>query len=237
MKLKKQLIDWADRFEVPGFIDTDPIQFPHRFDRKQDIEISAFLTAYLAFGKRSVIINKVNELHDVMGRSPYSYVMGGDFGDFPSGNKKFYRFISYPDMNGLLTALRSYYVKYDDLETAVNAESPGEPMEAIRRMFGHIHHIPDADSKSACKRIAMLLRWLCRRNSCVDLGIWRTIDPACLLIPLDTHVHRMSLELGITNRRIADMRTAREINAFFEKVFPGDPCRGDYSLFGYAVNG
>lgn len=236
MSLKQQLIEWADKYETPEFIQTDPIQFPHRFTAKQDIEVSAFLTSYLAFGRREQIIKKVNELHDVMGYSPYRYIIEGDFSAFPHSNRKFYRFISYEDINQLLTAVKSYYMRYADLETAVRAEGLTLPHEALQRMFGHIHYFPCEGSGSACKRISMFLRWVCRQNSPVDLGIWKLIGTTELLIPLDTHVHKMSLKLGITKRKSADMATAVEINEYFRNVFPEDPGRGDFSLFGYAVS-
>lgn len=236
MDLKQLLISWAETYETPDFIKTDPIQFPHRFTLKQDIEISAFLAAYLAFGQRSQIIKKVNELHSVMGASPYGYILNGDFSAFPHTNKKFYRFISFTDMNNLLTALQSYYSRFEDLEAAVTAEIKDQPMEALQRLFGHIHYIPPVGSTSACKRISMFLRWVARTDSCVDLGIWKSVDRSKLLIPLDTHVHNISLKLGITNRKCADMITAKEINRYFQDVFPDDPSRGDFALFGYAVD-
>lgn len=236
IKLKQQLIDWADIYETPDFIKTDPIQFPHRFTRKQDIEISAFVTAYLAFGQRAQIIKRVNDLHQIMGNSPYDYVMKGDFTGFPISNRKFYRFISYTDINQLLTALRSCYLHNDDLETAIIKDGCKHPVEGLQKLFGHIHYMPSPESNSACKRISMFLRWLCRPESKVDMGIWRSVDPTLLLIPVDTHVHKMSLKLGITKRKSADMVTALEIHRYFKKVFPKDPARGDFSLFGYAVS-
>jgi len=234
--LKKQLIKWADKYETPDFIKNDPIQFPHRFIQKQDIEISAFLTSYLAFGKRSQIIKKVNELHSIMENSPYAYIQAGNFSGFPQSKKKFYRFIAYQDLYELLCSLRSYYLNYPDLETALEAEKATHPVEGLQKLFGHIYYIPSAGSNSASKRLNMFLRWVCRQNSCVDLGIWKSIDPSCLLIPLDIHVHRLSLNLGITTRKSADFITATEINNYFKNIFPNDPGRGDFSLFGYAIN-
>jgi len=236
MTLKKQLIEWADQYEVPGFILEDPIQFPHRFKDKRDVEISALLTSYLAFGKRAQIRKKASELHIVMGSSPYEYVCKGDFSALPIGNKKFYRFISYTDMNHFLSTLRSYYLQFDDLETALLAENCNHPMEALQNLFGHINYFPSTGSDSACKRICMFLRWVVRQNSSVDLGIWKRVDASHLLVPLDTHVHKMSIKLGITDRKNADMVTALSINNYFKEVFPGDPSRGDFSLFGFAMS-
>lgn len=236
MNLKKQLVTWAQKYEVPDFIKTDPIQFPHRFNRKQDIEISALITAYLAFGHRPQIIKKVTELHHIMGKSPLQYIQRGDFSAFPAGNKKFYRFVSYDDMNYLLQTLHNYYTHYDDLETALNNCSCESPIEALQTLFGHIHYMPAIGSLSANKRMSMLLRWLVRDNSPVDLGIWQSMDKGNLLIPVDVHVHRMSIQLGVISRKSADMVMAVGIRDFFKEIFPGDPAKGDFSLFGYAVN-
>jgi len=235
MNLKELMISWADEYETAHFIQTDPIQFPHRFTDKRDIEISGFITSYLAFGQRPQIIKRVSELHAIMGNSPYEYVMNGDFSIF-WGNHKFYRFISYSDMNELFSCLKACYLNHPDMETAVGSFGHSHPALGLQELFGHIHYIPPVDSSSACKRIHMFLRWMCRQNSPVDIGIWKSVDPAELLIPLDTHVHNMGLKLGITERKTADMITARQIYHFFKKIFPDDPGRGDFSLFGYSVN-
>lgn len=234
--LQQQLIEWADRYEITDFIETDPIRFPHRFMHKQDIEISALLSSYLAFGKREIIIRKVEELHQILGASPHTYILEGKFTEFPRTTTKFYRFISYSDMNDLLSTLRSYYLHFKDLEVALQNENTSDPIEALQNIFGHIRHFPASGTNSGCKRISMFLRWMCRTRSPVDIGIWESWGMEELLIPLDTHVHQMSLQLGITTRKIADMRTALEIRDFFKKIFPSDPSRGDFALFGYAMD-
>lgn len=230
------MLSWADRYETPEFIKHDPIQFPHRFVLKQDIEISAFLTAYLSFGQRPQIIRKVEELHTALGDSPYNYIYKGDFSGFPTGSRKFYRFVSYDDIHDLLAALHDCYLRYADLEAAVVAEGCAHPLQALQKLFGHINYIPSYGSVSACKRMNMFLRWVGRQDSCVDFGIWPSVDMAQLFIPVDTHVHQVSLQLGITRRKSADRTTMREINDFFKKIFPGDPSRGDFALFGYGVD-
>ncbi|MDR2036847.1 MAG: TIGR02757 family protein [Bacteroidales bacterium] len=237
MNIREQLIEWADKYEDTEFIKNDPIQFPHRFTGKQDVEISALLTAYLAFGRRAQIIKKVDELHAIMGYSPHTYILKGDFSYFRRADKrKFYRFIAYTDIYELLSILCDCYTQFNDLETIVISNKLVPPVEALQKLFGHVHYFPSPNSTSACKRINMFLRWMCRQDSCVDLGIWKSVDPSKLSIPLDTHVHKMSIRLGITKRKNADKVTSMEIDRYFKGIFPDDPSRGDFSLFGYAVN-
>ena len=90
---------------------------------------------------------------------------------------------------------------------------------------------------SACKRLAMFLRWMIRTDGIVDFGIWQTaFHPRQLIIPLDTHVHQISLELGLTQQRTATLKTALEITGALSHIFPDDPCLGDFALFGYDIN-
>lgn len=121
------------------------------------------------------------------------------------------------------------------MEDMVVAWSDKTPVQALSAYFNGINGIPDHDKGSACKRLCMFLRWMVRTGSPVDMGIWRKVSPDSLIMPLDTHVHRMALELGLTSRKQADMRTAVEITNAMREVFPNDPARGDFALFGYGV--
>ncbi len=235
IEIENQLRKWADMYETKAFIESDPIRFPHTFHDKRDQEISAILSAYLAFGKRELIVRKLHLLHQILGDSPYEYVMKGEYDYFHQQTGKFYRFISHRDMILFFETLQKYYKTFPDLESAVYNSCKESPMRGLQMLFGHITYMPAPESQSACKRLNMFLRWVCR-YSCVDLGIWTSFPPSCVLIPLDTHVHKLSLKLGITQRKSADMTTAMEINNYFEKIFPGDPGRGDFALFGYAIN-
>ncbi len=235
VKTEKQLIEWADRYETESFIPNDPIQFPHRYTDKRDQEISAILSAYLAFGKRQQIIRKLESLHQILGNSPYEYIRRGDYSYFLNRTGKFYRFISHQDMILFFQTLQECYQTYPDLESAVCYCCKENPMRGLQLLFGHLTYMPAPESQSACKRLNMFLHWVCRRGSCVDLGIWKSFTPDHVIVPLDTHVHKMSLKLGITQRKSADMTTALEINEYFRNIFPHDPGRGDFALFGYAI--
>lgn len=252
--LKEQLRYLADKYETKDFIEADPIQFPRKFcidtdyagrimDDKRNVEISGFITAWLSYGNRTQIIKTVEKLHILMGWKPYDYLMSQEWREFMDNRARLYRFNTYGDYAELLERLYSIYSLYTDLESAVlssryNAEFTPEDayIEKLQFLFEDISGIPELWSKSACKRLAMFLRWMIRRNSPVDMGIWERCQPEKLIIPLDTHVHQQALKMGITKRKSADMRTAKEITDYFNDIFPGDPAKGDFALFGYGVN-
>lgn len=150
----------------------------------------------------------------------------------------FYRFYTYHDLHLLCCRLKDIYDTYDCMEDAMAAAGPCEdPILRLRQLFADLNGIPVLHGTSACKRLAMFLRWMVRTDGIVDLGIWRTaVHPRQLIIPLDTHVHQISLRLGLTGQKTATLRTAREITDALAKVFPDDPCLGDFALFGYDIN-
>lgn len=242
-KTIRLLREWAKEYNTAAFIKDDPVQFPHRFTEKRDIEISAFLTAWISYGRRASILRKAEELHRMMGTSPYAFIRSGETSFEPLRNRpavrrdSFYRFYTYSDLHLLCCRLKEIYDTYDSLEDAMAAGPCEDPILRLRQLFPDIPGIPVLGGTSACKRLAMFLRWMARTDGIVDLGIWRTaVHPRQLLIPLDTHVHQISLRLGLTTQKAATLRTAREITAALTDVFPDDPCLGDFALFGYDIN-
>lgn len=251
--LKEQLRYLADKYETKDFIEADPIQFPRKFcidtdyaglimDDKRNVEISGFITAWLSYGNRTQIIKTVEKLHTLMGWKPYDYLMRQEWREFKNSNARLYRFNNtYGYFHDLLQRLFTVYTFWDSLEDAVldekfNLSGKTPYIFQLQTIFFAVFGIPTTSEKSACKRLAMFLRWMIRRNSPVDMGIWERCQPEKLIIPLDTHVHRQALNLGITKRKSADMRTAQEITDYFSDIFPGDPAKGDFALFGYGVN-
>lgn len=240
---KELLQKWAKEYNTTSFIKDDPVQFPHRFTDKRDIEISAFLTSWLSYGSRMLIIRKVQELHEHMGDSPYMWLMGQGYNSptdtgipFRDRSGSFYRFYKWTDLNDLCACLTQIYISYTTMEDALLAMNASSPIKALTMVFETVKGVPSSDS-SACKRLAMFLRWMVRDDGIVDFGLWKKIArPRDLLIPLDTHVHQMSLELGLTGQKSAHFKTAREITDALAEVFPDDPCLGDFALFGYGVN-
>ena len=213
------------------FIQSDPVQFPHRYTLKQDIEVSGLLTAIMSFGNRKQILKKADELHGLMGDSPYQYVLSCQWEkDFPSGaTNSFYRMLSYADFYGYFQRLYIAYTQFESLEEALMLY-PGIPMEKLCAFL-------EVSAKSPQKKLNMFLRWMIRRDSEVDLGIWESFDRRDLIVPLDTHVCRVAHYFKLTNTETFSLKNARQITAALAKVFPDDPCLGDFALFGLGVNG
>ena len=203
------LREWAKTYNTESFIKDDPVRFPHRFTEKRDIEISAFLTAWISYGRRAHILQKAEELHRLMGESPYEFIRTGETSFAPLRNRPvrgrdtFYRFYIYHDLHLLCCRLKDIYDTYDCMEDAMAAAGPCEdPILRLRQLFADLNGIPVLHGTSACKRLAMFLRWMVRTDGTVDLGIWRTaVHPRQLIIPLDTHVHQISFRLIVLNRR------------------------------------
>jgi uncharacterized protein (TIGR02757 family) len=228
--LKELLTEWAVQYHCADFIQNDPVQFPHRYVLKQDIEISGLLTALMSFGNRKQILNKVGALHKMMGESPYKYVRSCQWKiDFPCSEKSsFYRMLSYADFYNYFGKLYDVYVSYDSLEDALH-QYAGLPMERLCRFL-------DVSAKSPQKKLNMFLRWMIRRGPEVDFGLWKSFDSRELIIPLDTHVCRVAYQLGLTDSETFSLKNARRITAALAEVFPEDPCLGDFALFGYGVS-
>ena len=213
------------------FIQSDPVQFPHRYTLKQDIEVSGLLTAVMSFGNRKQILKKADELHGLMGDSPYQYVLSCQWEkDFPLGaTNSFYRMLSYADFYGYFRRLYIAYTQFESLEEALMLY-PGIPMEKLCAFL-------EVSAKSPQKKLNMFLRWMIRRDSEVDLGIWESFDRRDLIVPLDTHVCRVAHYFKLTDTETFSLKNARQITAALATVFPDDPCLGDFALFGLGVNG
>jgi len=237
-ELNRQLECWAEEYECPDFIKSDPVQFPRRYDSKRDVEVSAFLTGWISYGNRKSILKKADELDVLMGHAPYQFIRDFGFEVWKSNETNFYRFYKYSDLYALCQRLQSLYVQYEDLETALlrSGWESNSPVSRIQYLFDGVKGIPSIEGKSACKRLCMFLRWMVRTDSPVDLGVWRGLDPKELVIPLDVHVYQQAVRLQITRRKSADWKTAEEITSFFQCLFPDDPAKGDFALFGEGVN-
>ena len=176
--IKKKLQEWAKTYHCAGFILNDPVQFPHRYRQKQDIEISGLLTAIMSFGNRKQILKKADELHDCMGASPYQYVLSRRWEkDFPAEEKRsFYRMLSYADFYSYFERLYAAYSRFESLEEALQVY-PGLPIEKLCAFL-------EVSSRSPQKKLNMFLRWMIRKGSEVDFGIWESFDCRDLIIPL-----------------------------------------------------
>jgi uncharacterized protein (TIGR02757 family) len=242
--LNDNLKRWAEQYETAEFIQSDPVQIPHRYDSRVNIEISAFVTAWIAWGSRKQIIQKADFIdREIFKGAPYHYIVGTDtqgaapeWKQYKGSKENFYRTFTYADFHDLCARLFDVYSKFENMEKALQAQPGGRPLEQLQRLFGDVKGVPDMETKSGCKRLCMFLRWMCRHGSPVDFGLWTICDPRNLIIPLDTHVHKQALQLGLVKRRTPDLQTAIEITDRFAEIFPDDPTKGDFALFGYGVN-
>lgn len=223
------LINLAKQYHVATFISNDPVSVPHRYSKRADIEISGLLIAVMSFGNRKQILRKGEVLCDRMGESPLAYIGSGKWqSDFSIDNTdSFYRTLSYRYFHHLFRRLAAVYATYDSLEDALLVYGL-PPMQALCRFL-------EVSDKSPQKKLNMYLRWMIRRNSPVDFGLWSRFNQSDLIIPLDTHVLRMAYLLGLTDRQTPSLTNAHRITERLKEIFPEDPCLGDFALFGYGV--
>lgn len=229
-ELRKKLCEWAEKYNDPIYFKEDPIAFPTRFaaDFKagrcslKDVEISAVFAAHFAWGRRAMIVRDAGRLFDTMQWKPYDFVMKGAC---PRDPVSIHRTVKWCEVADICDRLRKWYEGADSLE-ALSADN------FRTTVFGQ-----KSDAKAPNKKINMLRRWMVRDDGKVDLGLWKNSAPAELVIPLDTHVYSQAVALGLTARKQKDLATALEITAAFDEIFPGDPCKGDFALFGYGVTG
>lgn len=222
------LREYAQKYNDPVYFKEDPIAFPTRFAELyrrgqcvlQDVEIAAVIAAHLAWGRRAMIVRDCGRALDEMGWKPYDYVMRGDYRCEPCS---LHRTVMWSEFADICAALKRYYENNETLESL--------SVEDFRTRI----YCRKSDPHAANKKINMLRRWMVRRDGKVDLGLWRNTSPADLIIPLDVHVHTVAREMELTDRNSADIKTALEITAGLSEIFPGDPCMGDFALFGYGV--
>lgn len=246
-RIKRLLDRQAARWNDPAFVLADPVRFPRRYARLQDIEIAGLLCATVAWGRRSAILDACERMLAPMGDSPYEYVMRADA--LPLRGGAVHRTFSQADFAAFLRGLKSLYSRYDSLQ-ALFAPQKGENglWEGIRRFRGEMlratadrpslaRHISCPDKQSACKRLHLFLRWMVRRDGIVDLGVWRDISPGLLSIPLDVHVGRVARRLGLIVRNRNDRRAVEQLDAVLRRFDPSDPARYDFALFGLGAGG
>lgn len=238
----KEFLDFkASFYESPKFIEHDPIQIPHRYIQKEDIEISAFLIAMLAWGNRKSIINSGNKLMTIMGESPYDFVMNYQSSHIET--KFNHRTFNSTDLDFFLQSLKNIYQHKGGLELAFNPMSEKNckvRIEYFRKNFMEIphdirsdKHISNPQKNSACKRIVMFLRWMVRdEKKGVDFGLWKSISKSELFIPLDVHTATISRKLKMINRIQNDWKTSEELIEICRKFDANDPAKYDFALFG-----
>lgn len=248
--LKDFLDQKVDQYNRPGFITLDPISIPHRFTKKQDIEISGFFAAILAWGQRKTIINKCLELFELMDNAPYDFILNHQESDLIPLLKFKHRTFNDVDTLYFIHFLAWHYRQFESLEDAFMIGQTGQidAMESIlTRFHEYFFSLPEAPSrtkkhiatparKAACKRINMFLRWMVRTDDRgVDFGIWNRIQPSQLVCPCDLHVDRVGRKLGLISCKQTDWLTALELTDRLREFDPIDPVKYDFALFGLGI--
>ncbi len=245
-ELKYLLDSLVERFNVPSFADNDPLGFPRRFSDKRDIEISAMVTSTISWGKRAMILNNAQKIHDIMDNQPYKFILEGDIDAIGEGN--IHRTFFGCHLRYLLRGLRELYVRYGSLEDFAHsvgcaaseapawllAEKLGKfiaDANVLDPLEGPSRCLPDNVSGSALKRFNMMLRWLVRNDGKADIGCWEVLTPAQLFIPLDVHSGNTGRQLGLLNRKANDRRAAVELTESLRILNPQDPTIYDFALF------
>lgn len=241
--LKTFLDKKVEAYNQPFFIQGDPICIPHKFIRKQDIEIAAFLAAIFAWGNRTTIIRKTAELMVKMDHAPYEFCLHAHAPEEIGRLLGFkHRTFNDTDLLYFIEFFRYHYQQHDSLEKAFIMH--GNDMESMLNGFRHYFfsladvpprtrkHIASPEKGSTCKRINMFLRWMVRRdNTGVDFGIWSNISPALLICPIDVHVARVARKLNLLQRAQTDWQAALELTARLRQFDAADPVKYDFALF------
>jgi len=243
--LKDFLESKYNKFANLDFIENDPIQIPHSFSKKEDIEISAFIASTIAWGQRISIINNSRKFMNLMDDSPYDFVMNYKDADLKKLDKAVHRTFNGEDLKFFVISLRNIYNNYGGLESVFYSENGlYEGLANFHKVFFSVpyqdrtrRHVANVEAGSAAKRLNMFLRWMVRDDKRgVDFGIWKSISPANLYIPLDLHSGRIARMLGILNRNQNDWKSVCELTSVLREFDPMDPIKYDFALFGVGVN-
>ena len=245
--LKAFLDAKVDTYNNPKFIESDPIQIPHLFSKKEDIEISGFLTATIAWGNRKSIINNAKKLMALLDHAPYDFVMHHQTNDLEKLLPFVHRTFNGSDCIQFIKSLQHIYHKHQGLETLfanhAKTDSLQTAISKFKTVFFEINHlkrtqkhVSDPLKKSAAKRINMFLRWMVRTdNAGVDFGIWKQLSPSQLSCPLDVHSGNVARQLGLLERQQNDAKALEELDSNLRQLDPIDPVKYDFALFGLGV--
>ena len=247
IELRDFLEEKVIQYNTLDFIDSDPIQIPHLFSLKEDIEIAAFLTATIAWGNRKMIINNSKRMMDMLGNSPYDFIMEHKHNQLEKLDGFVHRTFNSDDFKTFVKSLQHIYNTHNGLEMAFSKNQQALSMQPsiseFKRLFFEVAHQPrtmkhvsDPMQGSAAKRINMFLRWMVRQDQKgVDFGIWKSISPAALSCPLDVHSGNVARKLGLLTRKQNDGKALAELDAALRKLDANDPVKYDFALFGLGV--
>jgi len=245
---RNEIIDLLEKkyteYNKASFLEEDPLQIPHLFQKKQDIEIAGLFAAILAWGQRKTILNKCHELMDRMGNSPYDFIMHSSENDLKNLVGFKHRTFNDTDLLYFVDFLKRVYSTHESLEHLISSpfKDVYSSLVTLKEFFSNStnylsrtgKHMASPAKGSACKRLNMYLRWMVRKEG-VDLGIWNTITPADLYCPLDVHVIRVAKKLSLLKRKQSDWKACCELTNNLRSLDPKDPIKYDFALFGLGV--
>jgi uncharacterized protein (TIGR02757 family) len=243
-EIKEFLDEKAILYNQTSFIENDPVFIPHLFERKEDIEVSGFLTATIAWGNRKSIIRNAASLMEKMGESPFDFVMSASEQQIQK-LEFVHRTFNREDLHCFIHCLKHIYLHHGGMQNVFEAHAQKETLQpaisAFKRIFFETDHLPRSEKHvsdpmqgSSAKRINMMLRWFVRQDhKGVDFGIWNgTLQPSQLSLPLDVHTGNIARKLGILTRHQNDAKALQEIDSVLRLFDPADPVKYDYALFG-----
>ena len=246
-ELKEFLDEKVILYNNPKFIDSDPIQIPHQYHKKEDIEIAAFLTATISWGNRKMIIKNASKLMNLLDNSPYDFILNHQESDLKSLENFVHRTFNSKDLQQFIKSLQHIYINHQGLEKVLTVKgketSYKNAIHYLKQVFFEVSHqqrtkkhISDPLKNSAAKRINMFLRWMVRNDKAgVDFGIWKTHDTANLSCPLDVHSGNVARKLKLLLRKQNDWKALVELDHKLRKLDKKDPVKYDFALFGLGV--
>jgi len=247
-ELKEFLDEKVVQYNNKSFIDFDPIQIPHQFNLKEDIEISSFLIATLAWGQRKTIINKGKKLMELMGNSPFDFILNHQVNDLEKLQDFTHRTFNGIDCVFFIKSLHNLYTNHNGLENIFTVNQGDvnmhESIVNFRTLFFETEHwirtrkhVSDPSTGAAAKRMHMFLRWMIRKdNNGVDFGLWKNIPMSKLSCPLDVHTGNVARSLGLINRKQNDIKTVLSLDEKLREFDPIDPVKYDFALFGLGAH-
>jgi uncharacterized protein (TIGR02757 family) len=247
LELKDFLDEKVQQYHRASFIASDPIQIPHQYTKKEDIELAGFLTSIISWGNRTMIIRNATRLMELMEHSPYDFIINHSEKELESLSGFVHRTFNHIDAAYFITSLKNIYQHHGGLEKALkikeNHTDYNNSILNFKQLFFELphptrtqKHISDPSKNSAAKRINMFLRWMVRSNSAgVDFGIWKEHSPAHLSCPLDVHSGNVARKLGILNRKQNDWKAVAELDNALRAFDKEDPVKYDFALFGLGV--
>lgn len=247
-EIRDFLNEKAEKYNHPDFIETDPVQIPHLFSDKNDIEVAAFFASTIAWGQRTTIIKNMHKLIVLMDHSPYEFIINSTENDLERLNYFKHRTFNGEDCKFFVKSLKNIYKNHGSLgelfqDSYANGKSIFNVLVRFREIFFEIQypvrtekHVSNVLKGASAKRLNMFLRWMVRNdNNGVDFGLWNNISMADLFLPLDVHTGNVARKLGLLKRKQNDWKAVEEVTEVLRIFDPNDPVKYDFALFGLGV--